>query len=832
MKTLDLPDVAAVFDGRRRGDPPAVLWMHIVMGGGVMYIAAWGLKAFLTFLRSARRTYEQGIAGVVVVLYTFTGLSGLCTVVEAVGDHRGVDIAVVYEVKPFLKIFLSTGAMAVLITQIWLWPLWRHRRQLLARYVEPELVQLRHDLLNLTAAQAELHLDIHHEAYANRAIVEEVVARCRAAGIPPARCAMARMATSLITFHRDNLLQDPSYGLVTSWEALMEDAAAEMDQAVAMTAWEQALRDGYIAQQVYILMFLVLDCRAYREILLIDERPQIQAWHQQMADLIATVMHHHGHATPRSRTLARPTAHGHGVSRLRTMLAGRLGGAVPGLVRPARDAARSLDDREPSHAMSQTGTGEAPPWRRRHQRRRTACPRKDDMGRTVAPLVPGHPTEITAAWLTSVLRSTGVIAPGTRVRTCAHHPIVAVSVSGEVRDDGGGLSGPQLVRLQLAYEGGAGPGQMVAKCGNWGDKEHMPAWPLKSRLIQVIGNLRLEEQFRSEMTFYQDIHPHMQGVRLPRVYYVGMTDAPPVRAWSYVLFDTRTPLRFCVLMEDLAVDHFAAVPLGASLPFAQAQQALINIAQLHAFGWQQPRLWAQLHLRPTPWLTFLRADEGLQRRQRDKFVHTNFMPTFLHRWTRHPGQPTDARGVSLLQEPAIVAMLTALNASFATWADEAATTARLAPQTMVHGDFHGGNHLFNPHDACRLVDFQFFGTGRVADEVAYFFTLSFDPDPVAEEELLRLYHHALVAAGVHGYPYAQFLHEYHVATLTLLLGNLVRATTFLKPSTYDKLAQNRKQAELLQVSELGRARMMRRAVQWYHAPDLRSTFFSVDRWGP
>ena len=71
----------------------------------------------------------------------------------------------------------------------------------------------------------------------------------------------------------------------------------------------------------------------------------------------------------------------------------------------------------------------------------------------------------------------------------------------------------------------------------------------------------------------------------------------------------------------------------------------------------------------------------------------------------------------------MVAMLTALNASFRTWADEAAQTARLAPQTMVHGDFHGGNHLFNPHDACRVIDFQFFGTGRVADEVAYFFTM-------------------------------------------------------------------------------------------------------------
>ena len=36
-------------------------------------------------------------------------------------------------------------------------------------------------------------------------------------------------------------------------------------------------------------------------------------------------------------------------------------------------------------------------------------------------------------------------------------------------------------------------------------------------------------------------------------------------------------------MEDLAVGHFAAVPLGASLPFHRAKQALLNIAQLHAF---------------------------------------------------------------------------------------------------------------------------------------------------------------------------------------------------------------------------------------------------------
>jgi hypothetical protein len=113
--------------------------------------------------------------------------------------------------------------------------------------------------------------------------------------------------------------------------------------------------------------------------------------------------------------------------------------------------------------------------------------------------------------------------------------------------------------------------------------------------------------------------------------------------------------------------------------------------------------------------------------------------------------------------------------------------------------------------------------------VAYFFTMSLEPAPEMEEELLRLYHHALVEAGVHDYPYRQFLHEYRVSTLTLLLGNLVRATTFLKPSAYTNLAQNRKQAELLHVGDLSRARLMQRAVSWRHTPALRHTFFSKDR---
>ncbi len=304
VKTLPLPDMASVFYGIRAGHPPAVLWMNVSMGCGLVYIAAWNFVEFTYFHRGARTTYEQGHTAVAMVLYALSGVGGTFTIVEAVGRQQGWDMTGIPQVKAPLAILVSAAAVGVLVNQLWLRPLWRNRRQLLARYLQQELMQLRSDLLNLSAAEAELHLDIHHEAYANRAIVEAVAARCRAAGISPARSAIARMATSLLTFHRDNLLQDPSYGLVTSWESLMEEAAAEIDQAMAATAWERALRDSYVSQHVYIMMFLVLDCPAYREKLLIDERPRVQAWHEHLADLIATVMHEHGQPTPRFVALA------------------------------------------------------------------------------------------------------------------------------------------------------------------------------------------------------------------------------------------------------------------------------------------------------------------------------------------------------------------------------------------------------------------------------------------------------------------------------------------------------------------------------------------------
>ncbi len=447
------------------------------------------------------------------------------------------------------------------------------------------------------------------------------------------------------------------------------------------------------------------------------------------------------------------------------------------------------------------------------------------MAATASLPIPVNRDGITTAWLTAALQSTGTITAGTRVVACELQPVVALTLSGETREDGGGLSGPQIVRLQLTYEGCPGPWQMILKFGNWSDKRQMPAWPWKTRLVQVLGHMRLEDQFRSEIQFYQEILPHIGGVQTPKVYYAAVSDVRNVSGWSYALFDNRTPLTFCMLMEDLSLGQFASVRPGESLSFERVKRAFINIAQFHAFGWNRPQLWDQWQLRPTPWLTFLRADEGQQRRQRDKCRHTNFVPAYLKLWAHHPR--SGASSDDILQEPETTAMLMALNASFSTWAAAANQTARQAAQTIVHGDFHGWNHLFNPDNACRVIDFQFFGKGRVADELAYFLMMSFDVSPEAEEALLRIYHEALVEAGVLDYDYEQFLYESRVSMLTILLGSIVRAAKFVKPEAYDTMLQDQKQGDLMRMGDLALDRMLARALHWYRTPRLREMFFSV-----
>jgi Ser/Thr protein kinase RdoA (MazF antagonist) len=92
------------------------------------------------------------------------------------------------------------------------------------------------------------------------------------------------------------------------------------------------------------------------------------------------------------------------------------------------------------------------------------------------------------------------------------------------------------------------------------------------------------------------------------------------------------------------------------------------------------------------------------------------------------------------------------------------------PQCMVHGDFHHWNNMTRKVGTTEevevvLLDWQMWGHGTAAREIAYFMNLSIDVDYDRDMKLLRFYHAQLVARGVTNYSYEKFFYDWVIAQI-------------------------------------------------------------------
>jgi hypothetical protein len=267
-------------------------------------------------------------------------------------------------------------------------------------------------------------------------------------------------------------------------------------------------------------------------------------------------------------------------------------------------------------------------------------------------------------------------------------------------------TGQIAAAYRLTVDGDGLPTTLVAKVNNGDEAARRRVW----------------DGCRAEVGFYADL-AHTVTVRAPRCWYAAASDEE---------------LIFTLLLEDLAPRIPGVQADGCTVQ--QAEDAVCNLAGLHAPTWNDESLFEQGYLRR----------------------HDTAGAEFL-------GQVT----VSATQE--FVARyrddLTSADAETLQQAAEALTAWALVrpdPFSLLHGDYRLDNLMFPPVDSDVVaVDWQTLSVGPPLRDVGYFLGTSLDTDlrRSDEERLVECYFDELVARGVQGYAAERCFEDYRLGQL-------------------------------------------------------------------
>lgn len=248
----------------------------------------------------------------------------------------------------------------------------------------------------------------------------------------------------------------------------------------------------------------------------------------------------------------------------------------------------------------------------------------------------------------------------------------------------------------------------------------------KRSLDDSNGRMSFLRGYRNEVAFYRDIAP-LARTRVPTCYYADLDE----QTGTHIL-----------LLEDVDGAHTSDTKSGATVE--QARAFLHEIGRLHGAYWG--RQTTSYFANTEAYVEFYRSmlDPGLA-----------YLEPYLD---------TELRGVGAKVSDHLARWMTRLAGR---------------PQTIVHGDAHGGNVLFTAGglSECVILDWQGWHGDAGMRDVSRFLTLSL-ATPVrrsAEEALLDTYVDALAADGV-SYPLPEARGDYWIGVAM----QWVWAATFIR----------------------------------------------------
>lgn len=328
--------------------------------------------------------------------------------------------------------------------------------------------------------------------------------------------------------------------------------------------------------------------------------------------------------------------------------------------------------------------------------------------------LPTIPEEITPAWLTAALRSSGALPAGT-VR----------QIEAEVIGTGVGFIGT-IARLKVTYDGAPAdsPATLIAK---------LPSPDPGSRMVGVAFGL-----YEREVRFYADLSDDC-GLPAPKCYF-AYYDAAAGQS--------------VILLEDLAGGDWGDQVAGATLE--QAAISIDALGRFHARWWQSPEF--ETHAWVTSGIEIIRQPiqlmyETAWRPALERFGH--LFPEEVRAMIPDLGRRTMATLDAMKEYP------------------ETLCHGDYRPDNIFYGAAGSGRPLVvcdwqSPSRGPAVVDAAYFITG----------SLEPDDRRKHEVELLRRYHDHLVEGGVKDYPLEQLKEDYRgyfagvVAGSVVLLGTL------------------------------------------------------------
>ena len=410
--------------------------------------------------------------------------------------------------------------------------------------------------------------------------------------------------------------------------------------------------------------------------------------------------------------------------------------------------------------------------------------------------VPDTLDDITADWCEQALRKEGIITNSTKVSSVEVKRLVN-NETGAL--DGGGLTPTQMVRIKLTYSGDTSddqpPSSIIAKHLNTGKCMFAGKFVFRVIIALFKGRNHEENVWRTDIKFHREALPLMKDkFSHPKVYYSAIEDGGNRNFIDEVIRAAPHKLRSITLMQDM--EGWKSQQAGINrASFEQSVPTVTNIANFHACFWGNKNKKTRELFGPALGEMELRGGSysKLMMKKRNNFSkNTNNLRKMVNKaikqwsdseWMKFSkdvpmpswiASNNDVDGsIFALKDENVKEMLEAYIERFPEFSkDISKNFLNMPSQTLLHGDFHNGNHMYSEVDGSVKVvafDFQTIGHGLAVSDLLTFIVISRNHTSLNEEiELLKRYHEALVSSGVEDFTFEDLKKQFVVGCFEYL----------------------------------------------------------------